>query len=111
MPDFDPFDLFRWILATIATIYATIVTLQSMWEWYAFLSGGDRYVSLLRRYVILHGLRLRFKTFWGDAIICLLLCVAFVILWQAHNVVFDIDATFRSVAQQAAQQAAGPEHR
>src|SRR5678815_2206738 len=66
----DPFDFFRWWLSTIVTIYATVITLQSLWGWYAWLAGSDRYVSLLRRYLIVHGLRLRFTAFWGDVIIC-----------------------------------------
>ena len=35
--------------------------------------------------MIVHGLRLRFRTFWGDVLICVLLCVAFLILWHAHQ--------------------------
>lgn len=93
----DAFDFFRWVLATIATIYATIITLQSLWGWYVWLSGSDKYVSMLRRYVMVHGLRLRFKTFWGDVIICLLLCVAFLITWRAHVSIYDLGARLRNV--------------
>ena len=94
----DFFDFFRWVLGTIVTIYATIVTLQSLWGWYVWLSGSDKYITMLRRYVIVHGLRLRFKTFWGDVIICILLCVAFLLLWRAHLVIYDIGASLRNVA-------------
>ena len=90
--EFDLFDLFRWVLATIATVYATVVTVQSLWGWYVFLAGDDKYMTMLRRYLVVHGLRLRFKTFWGDVIICLLLCVAFLILWRAHVIIYDIGA-------------------
>jgi hypothetical protein len=83
MPDL--FDFFRYSLGTVATIYALIVTFQSAWSWYIFLSGSDKYVALIRRYVIVHGLRLRFRAFWGDVIVSLLLCVAFVLLWVAHG--------------------------
>ena len=72
------------------TIYATVLTLQSLWGWYLWLAGREKYVSMLRQYVIVHGLRLRFKTFWGDVLICLLLCVAFFILWHAHGVIDDL---------------------
>src|SRR5579884_3341091 len=97
MPRIDFFDFFRWVLAIIATIYATIITLQSLWGWYVLLSGEDKYVSMLRRYVMVHGLRLRFRAFWGDVIICLLLCVAFLILWRAHHLIYDLGARLRSV--------------
>jgi hypothetical protein len=44
-----------------------------------------------------HGLRLRFTSFWGDVIICLLLTVAFFILWHAHHVLFQIESLTRHV--------------
>lgn len=94
----DFFDFFRWVLGTIVTIYATIITLQSVWGWYTWLSGSDKYMTMLRRYLIVHGLRLRFKTFWGDVIICILLCIAFLILWRAHVIIYDLGARLRDVA-------------
>jgi hypothetical protein len=81
----DFFDFFRLALAWVVSIYATVITLQSLWGWYVWLTGGDKYISLIRRYIIVHGLRLRFRAFWGDVLICLLLSVAFVILWHAHG--------------------------
>src|SRR5438552_18246852 len=90
MHNLDFFDFFRWALAIIVTIYATVITLQSLWGWYAWLAGSDKYMTILRRYVLVHGLRLRFKTFWGDVLICILLCVVFLILWHAHHVIYDL---------------------
>lgn len=95
---FDFFDFFRYALATIATIYATVVTLQSLWGWYVWLAGSDKYVGMLRRYLLVHGLRLRFRRFWGDVLICALLCAAFLILCRAHAIIYDIDATVNYVA-------------
>jgi len=97
MRQLDFFDFFRWVLGTIVTIYATVITLQSFWGWVVWLSGSDKYVSMLRRYLIIHGLRLRFKTFWGDAIICVLLTVAFVIIWRAHVIIYDLGARLNNV--------------
>ena len=97
----DPFDFFRWWLSTIVTIYATVITLQSLWGWYAWLAGSDRYMSLLRRYLIVHGLRLRFTAFWGDVIICCLLTVAFLMLWRAHAIIYDLGNTLAYVRQHA----------
>lgn len=90
MPHIDFFNFFRYLLGTIATVYATVLTLQSLWGWLVWLAGSDKYVSLLRRYLIVHGLRLRFRAFWGDVIICGLLCVVFGLLWKAHLVLYDI---------------------
>lgn len=83
----DLFDFFRWMLAIIVTIYVSLVTLQSLWGWYVWLAGSDKYISLLRRYLVVQGLRLRFKTFWGDVIICLLLCVVFLLMWRLHAMI------------------------
>ena len=87
MQDPDPFHFFRLSLAWIATIYATIVTLQSLWGWVVYLSGQDKYLSFVRRYLVIHALRLRFRAFWGDVIVCMLLCVVFFLLYRAHAVV------------------------
>jgi hypothetical protein len=84
MPDVDFFNFWRYLIGWVVTIYATVVTLQSLWGWYAWLAGEDKYISIVRQYVIVHGLRLRFRNFWGDVIICLLLCVAFLIIWKLH---------------------------
>jgi hypothetical protein len=90
MPRVDFFNFFRYVLALIVTVYATVVTLQSLWGWYVWLAGQDKYIGVLRRYLIVHGLRLRFKTFWGDVLVCLLLCVAFLIMWHAHHVIYEL---------------------
>ena len=83
----DLFNFFRWVLGTIVTIYVTIITLQSLWSWYVWLAGSDRYIGLLRRYLIVHGLRLRFTAFWGDVIISILLCVVFLLTWRLHGLI------------------------
>jgi hypothetical protein len=90
MPQIDFFNFFRIGLAWVVTIYATIITLQSLWGWYVWLAGSDKYISLVRRYIILQGLRLRVKSFGGDVLICILLTVAFLILWHAHFVIEDL---------------------
>jgi hypothetical protein len=97
LPDIDLFDLFRWTLTTIVWIYATIITLQFLYGWYVWLAGSDKYISMLRRYLIVHGLRLRFRAFWGDVIICILLTVAFLLLWRAHSIVNDMGEVVANV--------------
>jgi len=84
-PDF--FHFFRYLLGWLAAIYCTVVTLQSGWGWYVWLAGSDKRMTILRRYVILHALRLRFMAFWGDVIICILLMTAFIILWWMHSLI------------------------
>ena len=88
MPRTDLFDFFRWWLAWIVTVYATVITVQSLWGWYVWLAGSDKYISLVRRYIIVQGLRLRFRAFWGDVIICGLLCAAFLMMWRMHGLIY-----------------------
>src|SRR5436309_16004642 len=97
MPNVDFFQFFRYTLGTIATVYATVLTLQSLWGWLVWLSGQDKYISLVRRYVIVHGLRLRFKAFWGDVIICILLTAVFFMLWHAHTVIYRLGDTLNAI--------------
>src|SRR3954452_21287455 len=90
LAEYDLFDWFRRGIGWIDTVYATVITLQSLWGWYIWLAGRDRYIGLLRRYLIVHGLRLRFGSFWGDVIISILLTVTFFILWHAHHLLYDL---------------------
>jgi len=99
LPDVDFFNFWRYLIGWIVTVYATVLTIQSLYGWYVWLSGGERYISIVRQYVIVHGLRLRFKTFWGDVLICLLLCVIFFILWHAHGVLRDFGVRLNDVGR------------
>ena len=101
MPDIDFFNFWRYLIGYVVTIYATIITLQSLWGWYVWLAGSDKYIGMIRRYVIVQGLRLRFKTFWGDVIICVLLCVIFLILWRAHGLIYDLGYRIHDVQRHA----------
>ncbi|HZL34301.1 MAG TPA: hypothetical protein VFC78_03260 [Tepidisphaeraceae bacterium] len=103
MPQIDFFNFFRYALGTVVTIYVTIITAQSLWTWYIWLAGSEKYISLVRRYVIVQGLRLRFRSFWGDLLICILLCVAFLILWRAHVLIYDLGDKVAHVRQLAQQ--------
>ncbi len=89
MIDVDFFNFWRYLLATVVTIYATVVTLQSLWGWYVYLSSADKFTTIARRYLVLHGLRLRIKTFGPDLLICLLLCVAFGLIWRLHGLIAE----------------------
>ena len=82
MPDL--YDIFRWLAFIFVTVYVTATTIQFLWSWYRFLVTPDRYIGLLRNYLIVHGLRIRFRAFGGDVIVCILLSVAFLLMWRAH---------------------------
>jgi hypothetical protein len=97
MPDVDFFNFWRWLLFVVGSIYFLIVTAQSLYGWYVWLAGGDKYISIVRQYMIVQSLRLRFKTFWGDVLICLLLCAVFLIVWRAHVVMKDLGTKLADV--------------
>ena len=88
----DLFDLFRWLLGTVATVYATVLLCQWAWTWWVWLSrpaaGYERHFAILRRYLVIHGLRLRLKRFGGDLLVIVGLCVVFALLFEAHRVVY-----------------------
>jgi hypothetical protein len=98
MPSIDFFNFWRLGLGWVVTIYATIITVQGLWGWYVWLAGSDKYISMLRRYVVLHSLRLRVREFGMDVLICVLLTVAFFILWHAHHVMEDLRARVRAAS-------------
>jgi len=91
MEHIDFFNFFRIVLEIFVSVYATVVTMQSLYGWFVFLSGSDRHVSLMRQYVVLQGLRLRFRNFWGDVLVCIGLSIVLLMLWHAHRLVEGID--------------------
>ena len=91
----DFFNFFRYVLTTVATIYVTVITLQSLYGWYVYLSGEGKYYSMARRYLMLHGLRIRIKTFGGEVLVCILLTVVMALLLRAHQLVARIDPWYQ----------------
>jgi hypothetical protein len=63
-----------------------VITIQLGWGWYVWLRSDEMYMDLLRRYLIVQALRLKFRVFWGDALICVLLVAAFCLMWRAQVV-------------------------
>lgn len=94
MPDLYSF--FRWLVFIFVTVYVTATTAQFLWSWYQFLITPDRYIGLLRSYLIVHGLRIRFRAFGGDVLVCILLSVAFLLMWRCH---VQLDAIARVQAE------------
>ncbi len=93
----DIFDTFRWLLFLFLTIYFLVTTFQFLWSWYVWLWQPDRYMGMLRNYLIVHGLRLRVRAFWGDVLVCCLLSVAFLLLWYGHIILNQTARTWESI--------------
>lgn len=81
LPPFDFFDWWRWLLAIVCTVYAIVITARSLWDWIVYFAAPDRATTLMKKYTIVHLLRLRVRTFleelgqiafWGCALVILL---------------------------------------
>ena len=44
MPDVDFFNFWRYLIGWIVTVYASVLTFQSLYGWYVWFSGGERKV-------------------------------------------------------------------
>jgi len=96
----DPFHFFRWVLTIFVSVYATVLTAQIAWSYYVWLASRDRYMSLLRQYVIVHGLRLRASRFAGDVVTCVALVLALSLMVVAQ---YRLDRIQFSLAEVNAQ--------
>ena len=83
--DRDLFETWRLILATVCGIYATIVTLRSLLGWLDYFSGSDRTTQLMRTYVVIHLLRLRWKRFSRELLAIGFYACLFVWLLYGHR--------------------------
>lgn len=82
--DRDLFESWRLMLAVICGIYATVVTLRSLWEWLVYFAAPDRSTQLMKRYVVLHLLRLRWSRFSKQWLMIgfYLLALVFLLYWH-----------------------------
>ncbi len=70
------FELFRWQLALICTIYAAIVTWQWLWGWLNYF-GTSRQTAMLGRYATLLLVRVRLRRFVLELVQIIALTVLF----------------------------------
>ena len=78
----EPFFLFRRLLMIFCSVYALIRLTQSASRWYGYFWSPDRSRRVLRHYLHVHLLRVRFLRFWRDLLqIAVLTAVFLVIVW------------------------------
>ncbi len=65
LADVDLFNMFRWVLGTVCTIYALVVSWQSLWAWLNYFSSS-RNAAVLGRYAFVLLVRLKLRRFAGD---------------------------------------------
>ena len=47
--DVDLFEVYRWLVALVCTVYATVCTVQSVWRWLVYF-GQTRETKVLGHY-------------------------------------------------------------
>ena len=73
--EIDPFYLFRWVLATVCTVYVIVVTAQSLKRWLSYF-GQSRETAVLGRYTLVLLIRIKLRRFiWPMGQIVMLLTV------------------------------------
>lgn len=83
----DLFELWRWALAVGLTVYAAVMFFRWLWGWLAYLNEPQRERLLMRRYIVLHLLRLRGARFRGEVVQIVLYLVAILIVYGLHDYV------------------------
>lgn len=62
LPEVDLFNVFRWLLAMVGTVYTLVCTVQSLHRWLAYFSSS-RQTAMLGRYTLVLLLRTRGRRF------------------------------------------------
>ena len=86
LADLDLFDLFRWTLGMVCTIYALVCTARTLWGWLVYF-GSSRQTMVMGRYAAVLLLRIRVRRFAGELIQIALLLVVFGCLVYLHRLV------------------------
>lgn len=85
--DRDLFEIWRWTLAVACSIYAIVVTLRWLGSWLTYLGEPIREREMMRRYVLLHVLRLRGSRFRSELLRIVAYGVAIVVVYWLHEFV------------------------
>ena len=83
--DLDLFVTFRWMLATVCTVYAAVCIWRSLWGWLNYFSSS-RQTAVLGRYTAVLLLRLKIRRFAGELLqIAVLLLVLGLVVSLHHG--------------------------
>ena len=87
MPNIDLFQIFRWLLATICTVYTLVYSWQTLIGWLNYFNSS-RYGMMMGRYTAILLLRIRFRRFAWDLLhIVALVGLFFYIVYLHHHFV------------------------
>ena len=82
--DLDLFEMFRWLLAVVCSVYTVVVTWRSLAGWLDYFQTS-RETAVLGRYTLVLLLRMRFRRFAGELVQIVALTVVLVLLLYAHR--------------------------
>ncbi len=82
--DLQIFATFRWLLAIVCTVYAIVVTLQTLRNWLLYFMSSRRY-QILGRYTLALLLRVRARQFALELLQIGGLLAVLVLLVYAHK--------------------------
>ncbi|MCA9256377.1 MAG: hypothetical protein KDA33_12105 [Phycisphaerales bacterium] len=83
--DRDLFEIWRWTLAVACSLYALVVTLRWLAGWLTYLGQPLRERTLIRRYIVLHLLRLRGGRFRAELLKIVAYSAAIVVVYWLHE--------------------------
>ncbi|MBW7904155.1 MAG: hypothetical protein LC135_13545 [Phycisphaerae bacterium] len=85
--DTDPFILFRGLLVTLLTVYATLALVTGAVQFWRLISGEDRHKRLLRTYLGYQLLSLRLRPVAGELTQIAAWTILLIIVWRLHHLV------------------------
>ncbi|MHC4442129.1 MAG: hypothetical protein ACYTF1_01625 [Planctomycetota bacterium] len=77
----DLFHMFRWMLATVCTVYVIVCTFKSIVAWLKYFQSS-RETAVMGRYATLLLIRLRFRRFFWD--LCQILILTAILAWVLY---------------------------
>ncbi len=84
MVEFSPFNFFRFMLTIVVTVYCAIRLLMWLPLVMQLTAGNDRGARLLRRYLLVQALRIRFRRFAWEMVQIVLLFAILCLLIARH---------------------------
>ena len=72
-------------IVVICGIYATVITVRSLLGWVNYFSGADRTANLMRQYLVVHLLRLRWDRFTKELLLIVFYLAVFLALLFSHE--------------------------
>lgn len=86
LPELDIFDTYRWLLATVCTIYVTVISWQTLVGWLEFFASS-RYANVAGHYTLVLLLRVKIRRFAWELMQIVGLCILFCILIYWHHLI------------------------